>query len=268
MPRGVSRYDEAQLQGRLWTPEEVRGDLSCWWDFSERGSLTHATGISAIKSRHKSDVTMEEGTGSKQPAFSATGINGRACANFSGTNNTLGQFTTANSVMSNSFTAVVVSSVLATSGANTRVLGYCTSGNDYDSPTALAVLYRSAANTLSTFQNGSARASSAAADGVVSVVVVESDGTTCRHFINGTAGGSGAWGTITLGSSGRWLIGKFSVGASETDHKGLWGEGVVVRLYAPHLRQRLEGYLAHRWGLASSLAASHPFRNSPPLIGS
>ena len=30
-------------------------------------------------------------------------------------------------------------------------------------------------------------------------------------------------------------------------------------------RQRVEGYLAHKWGLASSLTSSHPFRSSAPL---
>lgn len=267
MPRGISRYDEARLQRRLWTPAAVRGDLSCWWDFSERGALTHATGISAIKSRHKSDVTMEEGTGSKQPVFTVGGINGRDCANFSGTNNALGQFFTANSVMANSFTAVVVFSVLATSGANSRVLSYITSGNDYDSANAVALMNRYAANSIETYQNSGQRATTTTAtDGEVQVFTVESDGTTCRHYRNGTAGGSGSWGTISLGSSGRWLIGKYNSGASETNHKGLWGEGVVVRLYAPWVRQKLEGYLAHRWGLAEKLAGTHPYRNAPPLI--
>jgi hypothetical protein len=32
-------------------------------------------------------------------------------------------------------------------------------------------------------------------------------------------------------------------------------------------RQRIEGYLAHRWGIASNLPANHPFRNEPPVAG-
>jgi hypothetical protein len=31
-------------------------------------------------------------------------------------------------------------------------------------------------------------------------------------------------------------------------------------------RQRVEGYLAHKWGLEASLPADHPFRNAPPFI--
>jgi hypothetical protein len=32
-------------------------------------------------------------------------------------------------------------------------------------------------------------------------------------------------------------------------------------------RERLEGYLAWKWGLVANLRAAHPFKNRPPLIG-
>jgi hypothetical protein len=32
-------------------------------------------------------------------------------------------------------------------------------------------------------------------------------------------------------------------------------------------RQRLEGYAAHKWGLAGNLPGDHPYRSAPPLIG-
>jgi hypothetical protein len=31
-------------------------------------------------------------------------------------------------------------------------------------------------------------------------------------------------------------------------------------------RQRLEGYLAWKWGLHANLPAGHPFRNNPPTV--
>lgn len=31
------------------------------------------------------------------------------------------------------------------------------------------------------------------------------------------------------------------------------------------LRQRMEGFVAHKWGIASKLSASHPYKNSPPI---
>ena len=30
-------------------------------------------------------------------------------------------------------------------------------------------------------------------------------------------------------------------------------------------RQRIEGYLAHTWGLTANLPAGHPYKAAPPL---
>lgn len=268
MPRGVSRYDEARVQRRLWTPDAWRGDMSCWFDMSDPQLLTLATGISQAKSRHNTGVMIEQGTGANQPTVNMTGINGRRCVSFGASNQVLLQFTTANATMSNAFLFGIVASATSASGANTRILTWAPSGNDYDNASSVALLYRVSANNWETYQNGAIRATTGSCtDGTPHVFVVESDGTTCRHYRNGTAGGSGNWGTISLGSSGRWLIGGYSSGGSSTDYRGLWGEGVVVRNYqGPRGRQLLEGYLAHRWGLSESLAGTHPYRNAPPLI--
>ena len=267
MPRGLDPGDEARLQGRLWTPAAESGDLSGWFDASARESLSFATGISQMRSRHSSAVVLEQGGGANQPAFAPAGINGRPAADFVGANHLMLQFTTANGLMANAFTAVLAFNVRATSGGNTRILTWLpTAGDDFNSASAIALVTRNAANSIQTFQNNAARATTTAADGELQIFAVDSDGTTCRHFRNGVAGGSGAWGGISLGA-GRWGVGCFSSAGSSTDYRGLWGEAVIVRRHSPALRQRVEGYLAWKWGLQDRLAASHPHRNSPPLTG-
>jgi hypothetical protein len=45
------------------------------------------------------------------------------------------------------------------------------------------------------------------------------------------------------------------------------GEMIIVPwTVSTMLRQTIEGYLAHKWGLTGSLAASHPYKNAPPLL--
>jgi hypothetical protein len=43
---------------------------------------------------------------------------------------------------------------------------------------------------------------------------------------------------------------------------------IICLPYSPNtaLRQQIEGYLAHEWGLSSALPSDHPFRNSPPYL--
>jgi hypothetical protein len=31
-------------------------------------------------------------------------------------------------------------------------------------------------------------------------------------------------------------------------------------------RQKLEGYLAHKWGLKANLPVDHPFKSTPPTV--
>ena len=41
----------------------------------------------------------------------------------------------------------------------------------------------------------------------------------------------------------------------------------VVCLTAPastDIRQRIEGYLAHKWGLTANLPSNHPYKVNPP----
>jgi len=47
---------------------------------------------------------------------------------------------------------------------------------------------------------------------------------------------------------------------------GVIGEVVLVNSPDTFIRQRLEGYMAHKWGLSANLVAGHPYKNSKPLI--
>ncbi|HBB25180.1 MAG TPA: hypothetical protein DCZ59_02830, partial [Bacteroidetes bacterium] len=46
---------------------------------------------------------------------------------------------------------------------------------------------------------------------------------------------------------------------------GTFAEVLVVQNVDATMRQRIEGYLAWKWGLQANLPAAHPWRNSPPL---
>jgi CTP:molybdopterin cytidylyltransferase MocA len=61
----------------------------------------------------------------------------------------------------------------------------------------------------------------------------------------------------------------FSVGARFSGNQYFWfgpiAEIILVTSTLPTAdRQRVEGYLAHKWGLAANLPAGHPYRNTPP----
>ncbi len=67
---------------------------------------------------------------------------------------------------------------------------------------------------------------------------------------------SAAWAGPTIGSINSGNAGWFT---------GRIGEVVIVQAAVSDTdRQKLEGYLAHKWGLTANLPAGHPYKANPP----
>jgi hypothetical protein len=74
----------------------------------------------------------------------------------------------------------------------------------------------------------------------------------------GNAGSGGPGGDLTIGAG---------IGGADRWLNGDLGELIVTRTaLATAERQRLEGYAAHKWGLAASLPVGHPYKSAPPRL--
>ena len=89
--------------------------------------------------------------------------------------------------------------------------------------------------------------------------------TTTGVWLNGTATSSGTPSSSTPNiAAGRFHIGQWSDYGSNR-LTGYVGEIIVYATALTTLqRQKVEGYLAHKWGLAGSLPADHPYKTTPP----
>src|SRR5215203_2681423 len=74
MPRGVDRYDEARVQGQLWTPTEWRGTskLALWVKVGE-SSITYSTGIGQINDLSGNANHVNQAVSGNQPALDFAG---------------------------------------------------------------------------------------------------------------------------------------------------------------------------------------------------
>ena len=89
------------------------------------------------------------------------------------------------------------------------------------------------------------------------------DGTTNFPYLNGTLGTTGA-------SSGNFGFNTYGIGSSfGTSIQRNTGHIFEVIIYTISLatsdRQKIEGYLAWKWGLTGNLPSTHPYKNSRPL---
>jgi hypothetical protein len=47
---------------------------------------------------------------------------------------------------------------------------------------------------------------------------------------------------------------------------GVMGELIMVETTDTTTRQKIEGYLAHKWGLQANLPVDHPYKSSAPTV--
>lgn len=258
MPRGLSDYDSARIQGRLWTPEILRPDA--WFDASDLSTISvSATGISEWRDKSGNARHMSRADTTWRPIFEAEKKNGLSFVNFAtGTpspNDQLYRLQMASSINVRSAYCSLSRKSPTTSGAANFV--FTSSGGDnggnYDwhgpftneTPTALA---------HPTFSSNDWRSGS--------------------NFRNGNS--------ITITSAGSGPLGEWSVysflcvgnmvtqgiGWDRVFHPSVGDYGEVCWFSAAHsARERLviEGYLSWKWAIP--LAADHPFAIRPPLIG-
>jgi hypothetical protein len=257
MPRGLSDYDSARIQGRLWTPEVLRP--AAWFDAADLSTVTNtADGVSAWADKSGNGRTMSRSSTTFRPSLRVENRNGLSAIEFVDktpvggldTRNDRIQMATGINVRS-AYVAMSRSAnpisngynFIFTSDGDNAGGSYNWSGPQTDDILADSLYVSADWTNGSNFRSGSSITITAAGSGPVNVW-------SCYSFLcssNMVTQGIG-WDRIYHGS---W---------------GLYGE-VAWFSEAHSTRERwlIEGYLSHKWAIP--LAAGHPFANRPPLIG-
>jgi hypothetical protein len=258
MPRGLSDYDSARIQGRLWTPEVLRPDA--WFDASDISTISvSATGISEWRDKSGNARHMSRADTTWRPIFEAEKKNGLSFVNFAtGTpspNDQLYRLQMASSInVRSAYCALSRKNTLISSASNFVFTssGGSGSGNyDWHAPTTSA---NPAALADGSNSSGSWRGGSNFRNG---------------NSITITAAGSGPldeWSVYSFLCTGNMVT--QGIGWDRLYHPSVGDYGEVCWFSAAHTaRERLviEGYLSWKWAIP--LAAAHPFANRPPLIG-
>lgn len=255
MPRGVSRYDEARLQGRLWTPRALGSQVAIWIDVSDLGTITAASGtVSAIKDVRRNGQGLTQPTTGNQLTLDPIGWGGRKPALMG--NRANGAFMS----ITNTFTVAAGTGMFAVStlpvSADFSILGGSIDGDCY----FRWIGQPSQPDLLQAFQVDVLNASTLPASVGYHITGFDAASTATACYLDGKSE-TGAGATWTAANDG------FFHDHFQSYWSGAFGEGIVTNggVLKRSDRQKLEGYLAWKWG--TPLAASHPYANRPPLIG-
>jgi hypothetical protein len=264
----VAQRDEikAWLGPALWTPAALGTDVVGWYDAQDATTITQAA--SAVSQwTDKSTASDKIGnatqaTGAQQPAYQATGLGGSPAVYFAGN-----QSMTLADLSSRSWTAAEVfyirkldadPPVIAQEGAplfSTRA-GAAPASNE---PYSDGNIY------LGTFVGGGYARQDSVGNPTQSLAVpriiqVRSAPNDFQYWIDGAQFYTTASNTFGLPTETR-----IGVSAGSYLFKGHGGEIIICKRVLTTLeRQKVEGYLAHKWGLTANLPAGHPYKSAPP----
>jgi hypothetical protein len=264
MPRGVSRYDEAQFQRRLWSPSLVQSTI--WLDASDLSTIsTVSGGVSELRDKSGNNRHVVQATAGSRPTFTQYGINNLPVITFAA-GNLLS--TASNFPLTGNATFSVFCVCRKTNAANGNIFGWgstvVTLGawGYYDDGTVAGIAHGSNNTyflnvlTLNKWNLISITKSAGAIN------------TNTKPFLDGLdSSGPGVNSTNTPNiTSLPLVIGRWANNATPT-FGGDFAEFLVVpSSVSLEVRQTIEGYLAWKWGLQTSLIANHPYINRPPLI--
>jgi hypothetical protein len=245
------------ITNEYFSPKSV-ANLNLWLDSADASTLV-TSGTSVTQWNDKSG---SGNNGTAVGTISNTGtINKLTALSWSGSGSTY--FTGA---LVNSGTTLTVLSVFlmnSSSYATARVLGLAKPGfNDFNNTAYTAAIERNSGN-FDSYRSSSSRGSISGTFGSAVQVCSLYNGTNHTIYKNGTAGTTVA-STGNFGYTNYQVAGSFGE-ESLTPYNGLIGEVIHYNgALTTEQRQKLEGYLAWKWGLVSSLPSTHPYKNIPP----
>ena len=237
---------------KLWRPTQLGAELGLWLDAEDTASITLNTGnVAQWNDKSGNNRHASQAAGASQPAYTGKHIQ------FNGTNFLSCQpgwddYWEWLAVVKFDRTDVLQVPFRDNVGGNsTAIVGHATSsGGFYRVRNSSAIAYATdiasefgtnraihgfssrTSNTAFAFVNGTQKTSWA---------VSGSMGDTLYIGVNGAIGGNGLQGSIS----------EFIVLANEASNTN---------------RQKLEGYLAWKWGLEVNLPVDHPYKTIPPTV--
>ena len=255
-----------------WTPSNLTSVVA-WWDASDSATVTYSAGTSVSNWSSKvGSYALTQATSSKQPSHSGS-VNSKSTIVFDGNGDGL-------SVGSFNLTAggQKFSIWLVATAANTADdMVFAEHTTNFNGTSGAFICYRTSTKNLHLAKksggNWAAWESSSLLTTTPAIGISTHDGTLSSEeskvYFNGALNGAAPSGFNSDTNSNN-ISDTLYVGSRENSSLYLNGQiceiGFMTAAMSLDDRQKLEGYLAHKWGLTASLPSDHPYKSAAPTI--
>jgi hypothetical protein len=255
-----------------WTPRKLT-NLALWLDAADSTTITlNGSSVSQWNDKSGNGRNFSQSSATWQPAYSTSAINGRNAVSFDGVNDRIGLL---NDAWAYNFPVAVFAVFRATAFTNSYNPLFGFYGNFLGSARSYGVYIKSNGKSSVYSQDTSGGAPNYDGSGALTystatthVVAATIANNSIQSFGDGSSDGSFT-GTFTLRTNAADPLLDMNVGSESLFSRfaqWLIGEALIVSGAAISTanRQRVEGYLAHKWGSASRLPSTHPYKSAPP----
>lgn len=249
---------------KLFTPADISTAL--WLDASDSSTITlNGSNVSQWRDKSGKNRHVTQSTTFRQPAYVLNGLNGLPVLRATGQSLSSANLT---GFSGGPALWVILVGVMTSNAQNfARLVSYCLPGlPDHNNAQSTALFLRNSTNSaFQSYRNGSALATSPLTYNVPFLgaqIYTGSQNLSYRDgILNQTVGSQ----TANFTSAPRIDV-FFHGGSSDSYWDGTVGEILLGDQVLSELnRQRIEGYLAWKWGLTANLPTTHLFKNRPPL---
>lgn len=248
------------IQNPFFLPTQISG-CQLWFDAADRNSFV-LSGNTIIRWNDKSGNNRVATPGGS-PILQANAINGQSAIYYDG--NTYGAFNGSVTITTTSiFAFAVFVSNLTGSSEGMRIISFSGPGcADWNcSTTVIPFLYDT--NRIQTWRNSSTTTNlTCPAQGSTILTTTYYNGSIAYNSLFGGTSSS------AIGSSGSFNISNFAMTFGNLNMRGYLAEVIIFNtVLTTGQIQQVEGYLAWKWGVQSSLSSTFPYRSSiiPPLL--
>lgn len=257
------RYDGSEFGGpKLWTPA-ADNLLVSWYDPYDEATITESGGlVSQLDDKSGNGNHLVQGTGSAQLTTGTRTINGYNVLDGDGTRYMeKTAFSTPASGDISIFGVCVIDAIdigtdsLWSLNSTTNDMQFqANNGSQFDA--------RIGASGIGV--NDSATGGPYAGPSVFNTRFDFNGTGTYAIFVDGVQESPGATYTTKLDTPQDLQV--FTNRAALQQPDGAFGEIILTEDVTTTTREKIEGYLAHKWGLAANLDAGHPYKTTPPTI--
>ncbi len=254
------------FSGQLWTPANIFGGLALWLDAADFSTIV-LNGSTVSEWRDKSGNGRHGlmATAANQPTYILSGLNNNPGLSWDGINDSMiisGGNVKLHSALSNNDNHSVSMVVRPNKISNLPVFLYIPNPPYrflFESTDNGGLYWNYVQDLQRIYSSG--------------FFVVNRTSFFIANKVNSTSGDAYANGNLRTNFGGNLaptgtLSNEFWLGSSPSagfNYDGLFGEIVITNFaLSTANRERLEGYLAHKWGLTVDLPNNHPFRFTAP----